>query len=150
MRIPLLAASDAEQAVAAWRALGAPKQVVLVARTGDTVEMLQRLGRRTSVWLEATPADDEEALDLAVAGAAHLLARWPRDQAWVLRQGADLGELLVVACDEADEAAVRQAAPECLLARSTNEGLEAAETTPAPEEAPEPVEPEDRQGRMIL
>ncbi|MEK6986265.1 MAG: hypothetical protein AABX89_07775 [Candidatus Thermoplasmatota archaeon] len=150
MRIPLLAATDAEQAVAAWRALGSPKQVVLVAGGDDSVEMLQRLGRRTSVWLEATPADDEEALDLAVAGASHILARWPRDRAWVLQQGAELGELLVVACDEADEETVRAAAPECLVARSTADGLDAPEPAPAPAEETEPVEPEDRQGRMIL
>ncbi len=144
MRVPFLPLSQGADAVAAWREAGSPKEVVLPWSGEAGLASLQRLGRRATVWLEARPADAEEALDLAVAGAAHILLRWPQDRALVTRPGAELGDLLAVACRPEEADAVRAIAPDCAVAWLETDGLEVPDPPAAEPQTPAQTgEPQD-------
>lgn len=139
MLVPFLATVPGRDPVAAWREAGSPKHVLMVWEGSRSLDALQRMGRRAAVWLEATPANEEDALDLAVAGATHIVARWPRDEAWIAATGVGLTDLLVVAHALEDQDAVRIAAPEALYAVVQADGrLEGEEPVAATDAAPAP------------
>ena len=122
--------------MAAWRAAGSPRDV-LMTWPPTNLAALQRLARRATVWLETVPLDAEEALDLAVGGAAHLVLRWPRDKPTIETLGPALGDLLAVACLADDAATVSALAPEAVLASPRDDGFE------VPDPAPSEAEPAD-------
>jgi hypothetical protein len=102
--VAALVLAPGEDAVRAWARLpaGTAAAYVRFPRGGDLpLAAVQRLARRGSILVDAAPRDAQDALDLAVAGAAGIVA-WLSDGGDVRAMADTMGDALVVGCTARD------------------------------------------------